>query len=88
MSHRLPVPYTPATPTPDGWLWRCAWCGQRATETEASWDTAIDRLMDDHTPGCAAYQLWLKALDKGTETKVRKRRKRPEEQLTFDSLTP
>jgi hypothetical protein len=88
MSKTLPVPYTPATLTPEGWLWRCAWCGQHATEAQAStWDAAIDALMDVHTPDCAAYQLWLKALDKGTEKKGEKRRKPPEEQLTFDALS-
>jgi hypothetical protein len=87
MSQTPPVPYTPATATPEGWLWRCAWCGQRASAADATWDAAIDAMMDSHTPACAAYQLWLKAVDKGTEMKPRKRRKPPEAQLTFESLT-
>jgi hypothetical protein len=90
MSKTRSVPYTPALATPDGWLWRCAWCGQVATDHEGTWDRAIDALMDDHTPDCAAYQLWLKALEKGTVQKTRKRRKPVyslDEQLAFGSLT-
>jgi hypothetical protein len=86
MRKGLPVPYIPAMTMLDGWRWCCAWCGEVATAPATSWDAAIDALMDEHTADCAAYQLWLKALDKGTKQKGRPRRKRPEEQLTFESL--
>jgi hypothetical protein len=86
MPSTLPVPYTPALARPDGWYWHCAWCGAVATDPEVSWDAAIDALMDAHTPDCAAYQMWLKAVNTGTKKKVRKRRKRPGQQLAFFAL--
>lgn len=67
--------YRVATETPDGWQWHCAWCHETSVDRAATWDAAVDRLMDSHTPECPTYQRWF-ALYAVLDRRAARRRKR------------
>jgi hypothetical protein len=68
--------YRVATDTPTGWYWTCAWCFTYAGAGAPTWEAAVDALMEDHTPVCAPYQVWVQGLKQRTQQWAHPRRPR------------
>jgi hypothetical protein len=69
------IMYRVVTETPAGWRWHCPWCHGAAVDAAATWDTAVDQLMDTHAPQCPPYRRWC-ALYAVLERRTQRRRKR------------